>query len=152
MNETIAGRTLLAEERRAHLATLSRPLAPEPPQAHINKVQVPLAEQHDARRWVLKLWAKVSIPLLLGCIVVALLAPPLALATTLAVIAAGFTGVEALARRRFLALLVGVCLLVVALTLLAALAVLFLDHWRVAVSALIGLTAFALLLGNLLRG
>jgi hypothetical protein len=152
LNQRIADRTRLAEERRAHLATLSRPPTQEPPQAHINKLQVPLSERHDARAWILKLWAKFSIPLLLGCIVLALLAPPLALVTTLAVIAAVFTGVEALAHRRLLAVLVNLFLLVLALVLLAALVLLFLEHWRWAISIVIGLAALVLLVGNLLRG
>ncbi len=40
LNETIARRTRLAEERRAHLDTLSRPPA-EPPQAHLTTVAPP---------------------------------------------------------------------------------------------------------------
>jgi hypothetical protein len=152
LNETIANRTRLTEERTAHLATLSRPPTQEPPQAHINRLQVPLSERHDARRWILKLWAKFSIPLLLGCIVLALLAPPLALVTTLAVIAAAFTGVEALAHRRLLALLVNLFFVVVALAFMGALVLLFLEHWRWAVSVVIGLAALVLLVGNLMRG
>lgn len=41
LNQRIAIRTSLAEERRAHLATLAGPIPPEPPQAHIKRPHQP---------------------------------------------------------------------------------------------------------------
>jgi hypothetical protein len=152
LNETISTRTRLAEERQAHLGTLSRPFVPEPPQAHIAKHHQPLGEEPDARTRLLRLWAKVSVPLLLGCIALALTVSPLALITTIVVLISAFIGMEALARGRFVSFLVGLVVLVGAVALSAAVVVLFLDHWRVAVSVLIGLGALILLMGNLLRG
>jgi hypothetical protein len=111
-----------------------------------------LGTEHEVRPLLLKLWARVSVPALLGCIVVALLAPPLALVTTIAVFSAAFMGVEALARRRFVSFVVNLFLLLAALALLAVVVVLFLDHWRVAISVVIGLAALVLLIGNVLRG
>ncbi len=152
LNEKIAGRTRLAEERLAHLATLSRSLVPDPPQAHLRNPHEPLGVQRDERDRLLKLWARVSIPLLLGVIVVALTASPLALATTIAIIAAAFMGVEAVARRRFVAFLISLSLVVGGVALSGALLVLFLDHWRIAISALIAIAAVVLLVANVLRG
>ncbi len=152
LEKTIAARTALAEERSAHLATLERPLAPEPLQAHVERPHEPLRVSQDELSRLLKLWARISIPLLLGSIVVALTASPLALATTLVVIGAAFASVEAIARRRFLSLVLGVGLLVATLMLSGAIVLLFLTHWRLAVSVLLGVAALALLTVNLLRG
>jgi hypothetical protein len=152
LQERIARRTRLSEERRAHLSTLNQPLAPEPPHAHIRRPHAPLGEAPDERQRVLKLWSRISIPLLLGCIVVALTAPPLATVTTIALIAAVFPAVEAVARGRFVSLLINVSLLVGALALSALLTLLLLSHWRLAVSVLIAIAAVALLIGNMLRG
>jgi hypothetical protein len=152
LNESLIARTGLAEERTAHLGTLSRPLPREPPRAHISKPHEPLGEGQDARPWLLQLWAKVSIPLLLGCIVIALTASPLALATTIVVIGIAFMAVEAVARRRFASFVLSLTLTVGALLAFAALVLLFLAHWRLAVSVLIGAAALLLLVGNLLRG
>jgi hypothetical protein len=152
LNETIEARTRLAEERQAHLGGLRRPPAPEPPQAHISNPHQPLREDQDTRARLLKLWARVSIPLLFGCIVVALTASPLALATTLVVIGVLFMSVEAIARRRLVPFLLRLFLLAGSLALSVALALLFVAHWRIAISVLIGAAALVLLVGNLLRG
>ena len=82
----------------------------------------------------------------------ALTASPLALVTTILIFVAIFTGVEAIARRRSVSFLVSVLRLVGAVVLFVVLAFLFLDHWRIAVSVLIGVAALVLLLGNLIRG
>lgn len=151
LDQAIATRAGLAEERQAHLATLSRPI-PESPQAHLRNPSRPHRPEQERRTRFLELWAVVSIPLLLSSIAVALTASPLALVTTILIFAATFAGVEAIARRRFVAFLVNLGLLVGTLALSAVLVLLFLEHWRIAVSVLIGVAALMLLLGNLLRG
>ncbi len=148
LNQMIATRTELAEERAAHLATLAGSIPAEPPQAHIRRPHHPYVEQERRTRF-LKLWAIVSTPLLLGTIVVVLVAPPLAFITTIAVLAAAFTGVEAVARRRLVSFLGSLVLLMAGLILCVGFAVLLLKHWRIAISLLIGAAAIALLLGNL---
>jgi hypothetical protein len=60
LNQTIAMRTSLAEERGAHLATLSGTIAPEPPHAHIRRPHQPYIEAQQRRTRFLKLWAAVS--------------------------------------------------------------------------------------------
>jgi hypothetical protein len=152
LNQAIATRAGLADERQAHLATLSRPIAPESPQAHVSKPHLPHRSDQERRTRFLELWAVLSIPLLLSSIAVALTASPLALVTTILIFVAIFTGVEAIARRRFVSFLVSLLRLVGAVVLFVVLAFLFLDHWRIAVSVLIGVAALVLLLGNLIRG
>jgi hypothetical protein len=149
LNQTIATRSSLAEERRAHLATLSRPIPPEPPQSHIRRPHRPHIQQQERRTRFLRLWAAVSTPLLLGSVIVLLIGSPLARITELAVLACLFIGVEAIARRRFLSFLGSTVLLVGGLALGVGFIVLLLKHWRTAASLLVGAAALALLLGNL---
>jgi hypothetical protein len=149
LNQTIAARTRLAEERRAHLATLGRPIPPESTQAHIRRPHQPHLEQQERRTRFLTLWAAVSTPLLLGSVIVVLLASPLAWITELTILACAFIGVEAIARRRFLSFLGSAILLAASLALGVGFILLFLKHWRIAISLLVGAAALALLWGNL---
>ena len=151
LNQKIAVRTRIAEEHRVHLATLSRPFSADPPQAHMHKPHRPYGSDQQRRTRFLELWAVISVPLLLSCIAVALTASPLALVTTILIFAAVFMGIEAIARRRFVSFLARLLLLLAGVGLSGALVLLFLAHWRLAVSVLIGVAALMLLLGNLLR-
>lgn len=147
--QTIAARTSLAEERRAHLVTLSRPIPPESPQAHVRRPHRPHLDVQQRRTRFLKLWAAVSTPLLLASVIVVLVASPLASITTVAVLAAAFIGVEAIARRRLLSFLASLVLFVVGIALITGFILLLLRHWRTAISLLLGTAALVLLIGNL---
>jgi hypothetical protein len=149
LNQTIAARTRLAEELRAHVATLSRPLPPEPPRAHIRRFHQPRFEEQRRRTRFLRLWAALSTPLLLASVIVVLTASPAAIVSTVVVLAAAFIGVEAIARRRFVSFVASSMLLVLTIGLGVALILLFLHHWRIVISALVGAAALALLVGNL---
>lgn len=149
LNHTIAKRATLAEERHAHLATLSEPIDAEPTQAHIRRPHRPYVEAQERRRRFLTLWAAISTPLLLGSIVVVLIASPLASITTIAILFLMFTGVEAIARRRLLSFVASVLLLAAAIALGVGFILLLLKHWRTALSILFGAAALALLVGNL---
>ena len=152
LNQLIAARTRLAEERRSHLSTLGRPPAPEPLQAHIRKPHLPRAAEQERRTRFLRLWAVLSTPLLLGCMVVALVASPLALITTIVVLVALFMGMEAIARRRFVSFVASTIVLAGAVVATVGLVLLFYYHWRIAASVLLGVTALGVLVGNLRRG
>lgn len=149
LNQTIARRTSLLEERRAHVATLTRSPAREPPQAHIRRPHQPYHSQQERRTRFLKFWAAISTPLLLACLVVGLVASPLALSIDLAIIAVAFIGVEAIARRRFVSFVASMILLAGALALGVGFVLLLLEHWRLAVALLVGSAAIALLFANL---
>jgi len=149
LNQTIATRTALSEERRTHIATLSQPIPAEAPQTHIGKPHTPYRHEQERRTRFLKLWAAVSTPLLLGSIIVVLLGSPLAWISTLAVLILAFAGVEAIARRRLLSFVASVLLLAAATALIVGLTLLFIKHWRTAISVLVGAAALVLLSGNL---
>jgi hypothetical protein len=149
LNDTIALRASLAEERAAHRITLAAPLPAEPAQAHIRRPHRPHIEHQRRRTRFLKLWAAVSTPLLLSCVIVVLLASPLAWITSVAVLAAAFAGVEAIARRRLLSFIASLLLLIAVVALIVGFIALLARHWRTAISLLVGAAALALLLGNL---
>jgi hypothetical protein len=149
LNQMIAARTRVGEERRTHLATLSRPLPPEPPQAHIRTPQGPRSEEQERRTRFLRLWGVISTPLLLTSVIVVLETRPLAWLTTIAVLGGIFLGVEAFARRRFLSFVASTLLLAAAIVVCGGFVVLFHQHWRTAVSVVFGAAALALLVGNL---
>ena len=149
LNQKITARTSLAEERRAHLATLAGPIPPEPPQAHIKRPHQPHVETQERRTRFLKSWAAVSTPLLLVSVIVVLVASPLASIATIAVLVVLFTGVEAIARRRLLSFVASIVLLAVAVGLIVGFILLLHKHWRTAISVLVAMAALALLLGNL---
>jgi len=121
----------------------------EAPQAHIGKPHTPYRHEQERRTRFLKLWAAVSTPLLLSSIIVVLLASPLAWITTLAVLIVIFAGVEAIARRRLLSFVASLLLLAAAAALIIGLTLLFIKHWRTAISVLLGAAALVLLFGNL---
>ena len=78
LNRTIALRTSLAEERRAHLATLAGPIPPEPPRPTSERPTDRAARNRSDARGSSSTWAAVSTPLLLGSVIVVLVASPLA--------------------------------------------------------------------------
>ena len=149
VNKMITARTALGEERRAHLATLSEGLPAEPPQAHIRHAHRPYIDEQERRTRFLKAWAALSTPLLLSSGILVLLVSPLAFLIDVAVLACFFIGFEAIARRRFASFVASLVLLVTVLALAGGLTVLFLGHWRLAVSLVIGVAAVALLIANL---
>ena len=148
LNQTIAQRTRLAEERRAHVASLSEGLTPELPQAHVIRPHRPYPEE-GARNRFLKVWAGLSTPLLLSAVVVALVSSPFGVIIDVGVLTLLFIGVEAIAQRRFLSFLASTLLLVAVVATGAGLVWLFLNYWRIALAVVIGVAALALLVANL---
>ncbi len=149
VNELIATRSALVEERRAHLETIADGLPPEAPQAHVRKPHRPYLDEQDRRTRFLKLWAAISTPLLLGSTILILLVSPLAMIVDFVVLVLVFSGFEALARRRFVSFLGSLLLVGAVATLAIGLVALFLNHWRTALSCVIGFAALALLVANL---
>lgn len=149
LDGSIAERASLQEELRVHRDTLSEPLPAPPPQAHIKKRQGPRAEAQQQRTRILRAWAALSTPLLLGLVPVVLLARPLAWLTTIVVVALLFIGMEAFARRRFLSFLASTLLLSVTIVVVFAFVRLGHAYWRYALAAVFAVAALALLIGNL---
>jgi hypothetical protein len=149
LNRTIARRTELDEERRAHLDTLETRIPAEQPRDHIHRSHAPQAAEQQRRTRFLRLWAAISTPLLLASVIVVLLATPLAFISTIAALVVVFAGVESIARRRLLSFIGSVVLLIVTVAAVVGFVLLFSRHWRTAISVLVGVAALALLAGNL---
>ncbi len=149
LDERIAARAQLAEELHAHRDTVSRPLPPASPQAHIKTPHGPRSDEQRRRMRFLHVWAAISTPLLLALVPVVLLARPLAWLTTIGAAALLFVGIEAFARRRFLSFMASA--LLVAAIVVAAVAIVRLGHqyWKYVLAAIFGIAALALLTGNI---
>ena len=154
LNEAVAQRAQLRQELEVHRATLAAPFPTESPQAHIRRKHAPRVQTQTRRKRFLRVWAAISAPLIIAAFVLLILEPSELSFTTVAVILLVFFGVEAFARRRFLAYLatvVGISLLV---TIGSSLAVAFGENWKIALGLVLALAAFSLLVANVrdLRG
>jgi len=125
-----ADRARLAAELDAHRDSVTRPLPPEPAQAHLRQRNLPYAAVQDSRTRFLKVWSALSTPLLILAIVVILIGPPLALLTTLVGLTLVFAAVEAVARRRLLAFLTGLAVTCLAVAAAILLGIGVLRHWQ----------------------
>ncbi|HSK27809.1 MAG TPA: hypothetical protein VK894_12945 [Jiangellales bacterium] len=145
----VARRGELRVERDVHAAALREPVAVEPPQSHLRHKHEPYEPGERVRERFLAVWSTLSAPLMLGSVVALLFLPlsPLLLVVPGAVLL--FLSVEAFARKRLLAFLRTVLVLVVVLTLLYLALWWFVDNWRIGLGVLVGGTALALLLSSL---
>jgi thiol:disulfide interchange protein len=146
---TIAQRSRLAEERDASQEFLISTPLPDPPGAHLRNPHLPHSIVRDRRLRFLRVWAAVSVPLLILGAGVLLARPTPALLTGFAVFLVVFTAVEAIARRRVLAFLTGFTVLALFLIVLFALVVGLLRNWQVVLAGLLTLAALVLLMVNL---
>jgi hypothetical protein len=148
LNEAISSRTRLAEERRTHLDTLSRPQVPEPPQAHLTNVHGPRVEEQRRRTRLLRFWSVISTPLLLVAIIAILNSRSVLSLTAVGNVILLFIAIEAFARRRLVSFIASVAMLIALLVVVLIIAALLKDYWRLVVSALLAAAALALLVGN----
>ena len=148
LNDSIAARTRLADERHSYADSVRHPSV-EPPQAHLTAPHGPRTEEERRRVRFLRLWAVISTPLLLAAPIVVLIASPLAWIPTIAALAGLFLGAESIARHRFISFLGSVLLVVGVLAALGGLVFLVRNYWQIALSAILGAAALAVLIGNL---
>ncbi|MCP2168290.1 ATP synthase subunit B family protein [Goodfellowiella coeruleoviolacea] len=143
-----AHRTRLAEERAAHRESLRDPLPPDPPQAHLRDPHLPYRSTQRGRVGFLRVWAALSIPLFI-LTMAALTSVPVHIGLpAFAAVLLAFTTVEALARRKLLAFLASLGMLVGALLVLIGLLFLLVHFRRLALVGLLGIGATALLVAN----
>jgi hypothetical protein len=148
LSETIAARTRLADERLSYLDSLQQSSV-EAPQAHLTAPHGPRTDEEQRRIRFLRLWAVISTPLLLAAPIVVLIASPLAWIPTIGALAALFLGVEAIGRHRFISFLGSLLLVAGVIAALGGLFYLARYHWQIALSAVLGAAALAVLIGNL---
>jgi hypothetical protein len=144
-----ADRARLTEHRRRLLNLDERGTDAAGPHDHLRKRKVPIEPPTAQRRRLLRLWASVSTPLLLGAL--AVLALPLGPSTS---VLGGITlvtvfGVEALARKSFTSFLVAVVFTAVATAVTVGLVLAALEAWRITLAGVLGAAAVAVLALNL---
>ena len=147
--ELVAHRGELLVERQVHVAALQQAIPPEPPQSHLRHKHEPYVPGERVRERFLAVWSTLSAPLMLASVVALLFLPldPLLLVIPAAVLV--FLSVEAFARKRLLAFLRTVLVMVVLLVLLYLVGRWFLDYWRIGLAVVVGGTALVLLVSSL---
>jgi hypothetical protein len=144
-----AEHAVLAEEAGLIGAALVEPPLPADPKAHLLRPHAPYQTPPRNRRRLLQIWSLLSIPFILLAIAAVIVIPGLPTIDTFLLIAAVSLGLEALARRRLLALTLTCLGLLLAIGLVAAVVVLLLSSWRTGAAALLVLAAVAVLIANL---
>jgi hypothetical protein len=144
-----ADRARLAEERAAHREFLERPGPPTAPDAHLRHKPVPYVVAQDRRTSLLRVWAAISAPLLILATGVVLTRPSPVLLLGFAGFLALFVGVEAVLRRRVLAYLAGLTVLVLAAAVVVVIFFGLVQNAQLVLAGVLTLTALMLLVGNL---
>jgi hypothetical protein len=135
----------LSAEQQAVSKALVTPLPPEPVHAHLRHRALPDQDVLRPTRWTLRLWAAISVSVLLLA-VAALILYGASLGVTGAIgIIIVVTGIEALIRGRLLPFLAGVVIILLILTGIY----IAVTNIRVAIAGALVLAALALLLSNL---
>ena len=130
LNGAIAAYTRLAEERRIHLDTISRPLPRELPQAHLTKVHGPRVEEQERRTRLLRFWSVISTPLLLVALIAILNSRSLASLTAIGNLILLFIAVEAFARRRLVSFIASFLMVISVVVVVLILGLLLKQNWQ----------------------
>ena len=157
LNALLQTQADLSEERAAHINTLSDPLETDPPQAHLRTRRLPYVARRPPRTRLLRLWSALTVPLLMGAVVVLLVNPTGGVLSFIGAVLLLFLMVEAFAHRRLLAFLLGVGAAFLAFVLFSTLlvgvigilVVAITKDWRVTLAAILSAFACLLLLVNL---
>jgi hypothetical protein len=144
-----AEQAVLGEEADLIGQALVAPPRPTDPKAHLLRPHAPYRPPIRNRRRFLQIWSLVSIPFVLFAVAAVIVIPGLPELDTFLLITAVCAGLEALARRRLLALTLTCLGVVVSVSLLVTVVVFLLSSWRTGAAALLVLAAVAVLVANL---
>ncbi|GAA1878004.1 hypothetical protein GCM10009836_69210 [Pseudonocardia ailaonensis] len=150
----VAERVRLTEEIDVQADRLAGDRPPGPPDTHLRRPHLPYVVHADARSRFLRVWAALSIPLLIAGLGALLYWPHAGTLIWFAVGLVAFAVVESVARRRsveFAASLAGLALTVLAVT---GLVIALLSGWKFVLAGGLALAALVLLVVNVreLRG
>ena len=135
----------LTAEQQAVSRALVTPLPPEPVHAHLRHRALPDQDVLRPTRWTLRLWAAISVSVLLLAVAALIMYGASLGVTGAIVIIIVVAGIEALIRGRLLPFLAGVVIIVLILTGIY----IAVTNIRVAIAGALVLAALALLLSNL---
>jgi hypothetical protein len=145
----VAARTALVDERNAHADTLTRPPAPEPPQAHLRHKHLPFGRSEVERDRFLRIWSTISTPLLFLAAALIIVNHSLGVIAGVAVCAVVFLTFEAIARGRLISFAISLIGVIVVGLLVIATVKGILGEWRIVVGVLLAALALGVLVANL---
>lgn len=148
IDEIIATRTELVEERAAHVDALAGRRRAVLPQAHLRHKAVPVGRDHDERTRLLRIWSTLSAPLLFLAAAFVVADDRVGVRIGVAGLAVVFLTIESIARRRLVAFASTLVLALVGLLLAIAIANGVLGHWQLVVAALFAAVGAVVLLAN----
>lgn len=152
--ELVAERVRLTEEIDVQADRLAGPRPPGPPDAHLRRPHMPYVVPADLRSRFLRVWAALSIPVLIGGLGALLFWPHLSTLLWFAVGLVLFAVVEAVARRRSIEFAATMAGLAITALVITSGVIALLSGWKIVLAGSLALAALVLLVVNVreLRG
>ncbi|GAA2887274.1 hypothetical protein GCM10010472_51990 [Pseudonocardia halophobica] len=152
--ELVAERVRLTEEIDVQADRLAGPRPPGPPDAHLRRPHMPYVVPADLRSRFLRVWAALSIPVLIGGLGALLFWPHLSTLVWFAVGLVLFAVVEAVARRRSIEFAATMAGLAITALVITSGVIALLSGWKIVLAGSLALAALVLLVVNVreLRG
>lgn len=152
--ELVAERVRLTEEIDVQADRLAGPRPPGPPDAHLHRPHMPYVVPADLRSRFLRVWAALSIPVLIGGLGALLFWPHLSTLLWFAVGLVLFAVVEAVARRRSIEFAATMAGLAITALVITSGVIALLSGWKIVLAGSLALAALVLLVVNVreLRG
>jgi hypothetical protein len=150
----VAERVRLLEEIDVQADRLAGPRPPGPPDAHLHQPHLPYVVHADFRSRFLRVWAALSIPVLIGGLGALLFWPHLSTLLWFALGLLLFALVEAVARRRSIEFAASMAGLALSALVITGGVIALLSGWKIVLAGSLALAALVLLVVNVreLRG
>jgi len=150
----VAERVRLTEEIEVQADRLAGPRPPGPPDSHLHNPHLPYVVHADLRSRFLRVWAALSIPVLIGGLGALLFWPRLSTLLWFAIGLVAFAVVESVARRRSIEFAASLAGLAITALVVTGLVIALLSGWKIVLAGSLALAAVILLVVNVreLRG
>ena len=152
--DLVGERVRLAEEIDVQEDRLAGPRPPGPPDAHLHSPHLPYVVPADFRSRFLRVWAALSIPVLIAGLGALLFWPHLSTLLWFAIGLVAFAVVESVARRRSIEFAASLAGLAITALVVTGVVVALLSGWKIVLAGSLALAALLLLVVNVreLRG
>ncbi|WP_181779518.1 hypothetical protein [Pseudonocardia pini] len=154
LKSLVAERVRLTEEIDVQADRLAGPRPAGPPDAHLHRPHLPYVVPADFRSRFLRVWAALSIPVLIGGLGALLFWPQLSTLLWFAIGLVAFAVVESVARRRSIEFAASLAGLAITALVVTGVVVALLSGWKIVTAGALALAALILLVVNVreLRG
>lgn len=154
LSALVGERMRLTEEIDAQTDRLARPRPPGPPDAHLNRPHLPYVVPADFRSRFLRVWAALSIPVLIAGLGALLYWPQVSTLLWFMIGLVAFAVVESVARRRSIEFAASLAGLAITALVVTGVVVALLSGWKIVLAGTLALAALILLVVNVreLRG